>query len=103
MRRIFTANHLAHAELIAEHLRSEGVDTQIRNQFLGGAAGEIPVFDCQPELWLVDERMAPRAIELINQFESSDQDFPEWSCQQCGEVIDGNYDRCWRCGTDLVE
>ncbi|MCP9477621.1 DUF2007 domain-containing protein [Marisediminitalea aggregata] len=36
-------------------LQAQGIGCLIRNQFISGAAGDLPIQDTQPELWLMDK------------------------------------------------
>ena len=36
-------------------LESEGIPCQIRNEFLGGIAGEMPLQEIWPELWVIND------------------------------------------------
>ena len=35
-------------------LQAQGIGCLIRNQFISGAAGDLPIQDTQPDLWLMD-------------------------------------------------
>ena len=63
---------LADVYLVRDYLASEGVRTEIRNEHLFGAQGEVPVTaDALPSLWADDDLVA-RARELIEIHRSSD-------------------------------
>ncbi|MBT8108404.1 MAG: DUF2007 domain-containing protein, partial [Gammaproteobacteria bacterium] len=47
-------------------LESEGIPCQIRNEFLGGIAGEMPLQEVWPELWIVNNIDYDRAKQLID-------------------------------------
>jgi hypothetical protein len=64
-------------------LETRGIACVLRNEFLGGAAGELPPHECSPELWVVD-----------------DVDTTPWTCPGCGEIIEGQFARCWHCGRE---
>lgn len=56
---------LADVYLVRDYLAAEGVPTEIRNEHLFGAQGELPVTsDLLPSLWAQDELFA-RARDLI--------------------------------------
>lgn len=64
MIRVFVAAHPAEAHLVKGMLETAGIPCEIRREALFGAAGEVPVFDARPEVWVTDEQAAT-ARELI--------------------------------------
>jgi hypothetical protein len=80
-------------------LAEYGIDSELRNQYLGAALGEIPPIECWPSLW-VDDETAAAAEEIVSQalsgVEASDEE--PWTCRQCGEEVEGSFSECWNCG-----
>ena len=63
---------LADVYLVRDYLASEGVPTEIRNEHLFGAQGEIPVTsDALPSLW-AEDALVLRARELIEIHRNTD-------------------------------
>ncbi len=89
---LVTINHFKNV------LASEGIASQIRNEFLGGIAGEMPVDQVWPELWVVNDLDYDRAKQLIDAaiIEESPRDL--WKCRKCGEENEGQFAVCWNCG-----
>ena len=87
-----------------EHVRAvlaqEGIKTSVRNQYLTGGIGQLPAFDCWPELWLLDDAQTQRAQAIINTLlaESTHVALASWRCQACQEMIEGQFALCWNCG-----
>ena len=79
-------------------LELAGIEIEMRNQFAGGANGELPVFHTWPEIWLVNETDLARAEALIQQLDAQAGGEP-WTCTQCGEINEPEFDFCWRCQT----
>ena len=48
-------------------LNEEGIETEIRNDILGGAAGEIAPGDTWIELWVINEAEAEAATQRIKE------------------------------------
>ena len=94
----FTLADRAEAGLLKELLEREGVACLIRNEQLFAALGEIPFLECFPELWVVDEEIWPRAKRLIDNWLKNEEDTPSWSCLSCGEILEGQFGACWKCG-----
>ena len=76
-------------------LESHGINCVLKNENLGGAAGELPPTECWPELWLTDDKDYDEACRLVSAGETIQ---PPWTCGGCGEVLEGQFDRCWNCG-----
>ncbi|NIL94090.1 MAG: DUF2007 domain-containing protein [Woeseiaceae bacterium] len=91
---IVTINHYKNV------LESEGIPSQIRNEFLGGIAGEMPLQEVWPELWVINEMDFDRAKQLIDESISDESPAASWRCQKCGEQNEGQFAACWNCGTE---
>ncbi|MCU0975068.1 MAG: DUF2007 domain-containing protein [Steroidobacteraceae bacterium] len=98
MKRVYTAESLVQVVHVRNLLQSEGIRTELRNERLGGAVGEIPFLEAWPELW-VAELEFDRAQELIElELHSHGLEEPEWTCTGCGERVEGQFGECWKCG-----
>jgi len=70
-----------------------------RNDFLLGAAGELPPTECWPEIWVLEGFQRDKARALVDAFlEAGDTPSPPWTCDACGEQVDPPFSQCWRCG-----
>lgn len=76
-------------------LEAEGIACTVKNEFLSGAMGELPVNETWPELW-VNENDLPRARQLLAAMASTPA-VQVWRCPDCGELIEGQFTDCWRC------
>lgn len=106
MKKLYTFNlsERALAGLFKDLLQSEGVDCLVRNEQLFAALGEIPFTECFPELWVVDPEVYPRAKSLLHQWMKNDsENRPVWSCSECGEQLEGQFNSCWKCGRVRIE
>lgn len=78
-------------------LEANDIDCHLRNMNLSGGIGELPINECWPEVWVIDESDFDLAKDLIkNALDNAKQD-EDWLCQ-CGEVIEGQFEVCWSCG-----
>ena len=85
-------------------LEKEQIACLIRNEHLSTAAGEIPLQECLPELWVLNDLDYPRAFELVEAWRSSPVETPsQWLCLDCGETIEGQFTSCWKCGRQREE
>ena len=88
------------AGLLKERLTREGIDCLVRNEQLFSALGEIPFLECYPELWIVDDEVYPRAKLLLDGWLAREpENAGPWTCPQCGEMLEGQFDACWKCGS----
>ncbi|MCP3866040.1 putative signal transducing protein [Marisediminitalea sp.] len=77
-------------------LQAQGIGCLIRNQFISGAAGDLPIQDTHPELWLMDKDDLTMAKKVLNEL-SSDSDEGEWVCSSCNEPQEPAFHLCWQC------
>lgn len=101
MRRLFASLNLVQVGLLRSLLEAEGIACQTRNEQIASAAGAIPFLACCPELWVVHDDDFARAEELLARWEAPPETSREpWSCQNCGEELEGQFTTCWLCGAD---
>lgn len=82
---------------MANLLDLAGISAEIRNDILGGAAGEIAPNETWVELWVTHDSKAEAAERLIkNTLEQSERD--EWACDHCQESNPATFEVCWQCG-----
>ncbi len=99
MKRIYTSQNHVLVVLLRDTLTLSGVRCFIKNELLAGAAGELPLIECWPELWVTDEDQYARAKAIVKTtLNSANQQWPAWQCAHCGELLEGQFVQCWRCG-----
>lgn len=97
MKRVLSGNSLpdtAHFKNLLEH---SGIASVIKNRELGGGLGDLPVFDCAPELWVLAGD-ASRAEALIRDSVRPAVRGAPWRCVKCGEDNEPQFAACWSCG-----
>ena len=97
MRRLHAAPNLLIATLWADVLCGAGIAVTVQRAYASGIAGEIPLDQVLPELWLIDEGQRPAALHLLHELQHPPE--RRWACPGCGEIIEGPFDQCWSCGT----
>jgi hypothetical protein len=100
LRKVHTADSLLEVAHLRNVLEQAGIASIVRNERLAGALGEIPFVECWPELWVLRNGDALRARGLINLARSATagaHKAPEWTCPDCGERVEGQFEACWRC------
>lgn len=98
MKRVYTAETLVQVVHVQNLLAADGIAAQLRNTRLAGALGEIPYLETWPQLW-VDDQLFGRAIRVIERdLREPAEPVEPWTCPDCGELIEGQFAACWRCG-----
>jgi hypothetical protein len=98
MKTVYSSPSLALVTHFRAVLESEGIACFIRNEYLSGAAGELPPVECWPGL-CVEDSLEPRARRAIARAQcDAAPPRPAWTCPGCGEDIEGQFTDCWNCG-----
>jgi len=83
-------------------LEQHEIPTTIKNDNLYSVAGEVPITECLPEVWVNNASDFDRAERIIKEVQES----PEkeggarkavWQCKNCGEVNGVAFEICWNC------
>lgn len=99
MRRLTTAPNLALATLWADMLRQGGIDASVQRAYASSIAGEMPPDQCLPEVWVMDDEQFEMARTLLAELRHAP--WRHWVCPSCHEHIEGPFEQCWRCGTQM--
>jgi len=95
--RIYSAPTLFQVTLVRDALEYHGVQTELRNEFASGAAGELAPMDVWPELWLLDPDREERARQVIAELENNEGK-SDWLCSFCNAENPAGFELCWSCG-----
>lgn len=99
MRKVYTSDNSAIIGHLRQVLENHAIPCIVRNDFLLGGAGELPVNETWPEIWVVDDADFDRARVLIDAIVATEHESePPWRCASCGEQMEGQFTDCWRCG-----
>jgi hypothetical protein len=71
------------------------------NEHAQSGAGQLPVSEACPELWVVREDDLARARALVDDFESAPHITASRRCMACQEDNPANFQICWNCGAGL--
>ena len=77
-------------------LNEIGIQTEIRNDILGGATGEIAPGETWAELWVTNEDQASHASRRINEI-LKEPERADWICNSCRETNPATFEFCWLC------
>ncbi len=98
MKRIFTSHDSAEVGLLKNMLEDAGIQCLIQNE----TQPYQSVF--QPELWVLNDEDAPKAVDLREAWRHPEAAVTgPWTCTGCGEVLEGQFISCWKCGTKRTE
>ena len=95
MKRVFSSHNAVLAHHTRNLLEAEGIETEVRNQVLSSAMGELPPAECQAEVWVLNDADAARALDALRRPPPSG---PDWGCAGCGESSGPQFTHCWKCG-----
>ena len=100
MKRVYTADNRALAWHIKNVLESNTVEAEIRNDTLHSAQGAVPIVECYPEVWVVNDSDEETALRLIKEQLDTPDDDEQWHCDNCGEGNFSQFDLCWNCQSE---
>jgi len=80
-------------------LESHGIKTFIKNQYSSSVMGEVPFVEVVPQLYVLEEKDFARAQQLLQLDLPAVQPDEDWVCAECGVDVEGNFGRCWKCGS----
>jgi hypothetical protein len=96
--RVFAHSNALLVSHVHNLLEAAGIPARLHNMTLGGGAGELPLGECEPEVW-VRPHNRQRAEALIRDALDGISAAPGWTCPGCGEALEGAFESCWNCGT----
>jgi hypothetical protein len=96
VKRVFRASSLIQVAHARNVLLTAGIQSELRNQYLAGALGDLPMLETWPQLYVEDEdeQIALRALARAATAPTG----APWTCEQCSEVLEPQFTSCWRCG-----
>jgi hypothetical protein len=97
MKRVFRAASLIQVAHARNVLLTAGIQSELRNQYLAGALGDLPMLETWPQLFVedADEKPALRALARAAAAPTG----IAWTCEICGESLEPQFTSCWRCGS----
>ena len=99
MRKVYSSDNGVIIGHFRQVLEDHAIPCIVRNDFLSGGAGELPVNETWPEIWVIDDRDFDRARALVKTIVATVRESePPWRCASCGEQMEGQFTNCWRCG-----
>ncbi len=104
MRKVYASDDSVFIGHVRQVLENHAIPCIVRNDFLAGGAGELPVNETWPEIWVTDDRDFDRARVLVDAtVATAHVSEPSWRCASCSERMEGQFTDCWRCGASRPE
>jgi hypothetical protein len=96
VKRVYRAATLVQVAHARNVLITAGIQCELRNQYLSGALGELPMMETWPQLYVEDgdERFALGALARAAAAPAG----VAWECALCAEEMEPQFTQCWRCG-----
>lgn len=98
MIRLTRAPNLMLGQHWANLLQQAGIPCRLTGVHLHAVAGEIPVDQCGPDLWIENEHDKDAAMQIIDGWANATQHGAAWACPACGEWMEPQFSECWNCG-----
>lgn len=102
MELVHTTEDMIYLYHLKNLLETAGVESFIKNDRLLTLSGEIPMTNCWPELWVVDDSklsLAKKIFDEVNTLsnDSAGNESEVWICEKCGESHSKQFSDCWNC------
>jgi len=101
MKKLCSAPNLPNAHLLRNLLEQAGIEARVFNENAQSVAGEFPIPESYPQLWVLDERHVERARQILEAFERMPAISATVRCTGCTEENPANFQVCWNCGAVL--
>jgi hypothetical protein len=98
LKRVYRAASLLQVAHARNVLITAGIQCEVRNQYIAGAMGDLPMMETWPQLYVddADERFALSALARAAAATTG----TPWTCKSCGEQLEPQFTHCWRCGAE---
>ena len=97
MKLVHTSEDSIYLHHLKNILEAQDIPCLIKNDRLSSVAGEIPLGEVWPELWVVDDLREKWAKEIITEYQRSQNQGSPWVCENCGEEHAPQFKDCWNC------
>jgi hypothetical protein len=99
MKRVYSGKDPLMIGHLKNVLETFGIECVTRKFDLASAAGELPLIECWPELWVVEDAKRAEAEAILRKTLAPLKSVKKpWQCDRCDEEIEGQFSECWRCG-----
>lgn len=96
MKLIYTNENRFIVSNIQNIIQNAGIETQLKNEYIAGAAGDLAPLDTWLEIWVKEDRDYNKALKVIKDLEQTDNEL-DWVCDKCHELNHAAFEICWQC------
>ena len=100
MKRVYRSGSLLQVAHARNVLMMAGIRCEMRNQYLAGALGDLPMMETWPQLY-VDDSDESFALSVLARAATLPTG-TSWNCAACGEEMEPQFTQCWRCGMEAI-
>ena len=101
MKLVYTHENRLLVSNVQNILSNADINLTLKNEYAGGASGDLSFLSTWPELWVVQDDDFDKAMEIINRI-TNEINESDWSCSQCSEQNSAAFEVCWNCQHDNV-
>ncbi|MBS34318.1 MAG: hypothetical protein CMO26_00170 [Thiotrichales bacterium] len=100
MKKIYSSQLLPMVGHLRNVLEAHGIECLVKNEFGSSGMGELPPIEVWPELWVLDDRQFDEAVSIVSvaALDNGVTATQRWTCNNCGEQLEGQFTDCWKCG-----
>jgi len=98
VKRVYRASSLLQVAHARNVLITAGIRCEMRNLYLAGAMGDLPMMETWPQLY-VEDSDEQYALGVLARA-SAQPSGPPWVCEDCAEQLEAQFTSCWRCGRE---
>ena len=101
MKLVYTHQNFTQVALMRSLLDQERIPSITRNEHLSPLAGQLPLTEVMPQLWVADEDFHLAQSVVSDSQNAPATDFQAWNCPRCGAHNEANMGACWRCDWEI--
>lgn len=95
MKLLYTNENRLLVNNVLNLVESAGIAISLKNEFAGGAAGDLVPHETWLEVWVEDDDFKKASLIIESAFSKNDD--KGWICSQCNEHNDASFEYCWSC------
>lgn len=98
MKLLHTSPSLIELQVLGNYLNENGVEAVLTNDRASFLAGEVPVTELWPELYVAASNFDRAKCLLAERGKAEGSE--SWQCNVCQESHEAQFMSCWNCGVD---
>jgi len=99
MKKILSSPDPGEIAMLRNMLETAGIPCLMRNEITAGLAGEVPISESTPQLWIQEDQQLAEALKIKKAWQTAPPVIGNsWVCPACGETSEPQFTSCWKCG-----